>query len=151
MSISLNVRCFREISGLVVRDAACFWKVPGAAEAQDLQKPNFSVWLKLSASSTLAPVNHLKSNQRNRAFSLHQNNVRDQASIRWVRAHKYKHKHARRSYSIYRNHLSLPKGCQSCWFVLAPPPLRLFLEDRAGRRQSKTKWHVSSRIWMRYI
>lgn len=55
--------------------------LPGAAEAQDFQKPN--PLLKQSANWTLASVNHLKSNQRNWSFPLHHNKGRDQGCVRW--------------------------------------------------------------------
>lgn len=79
MPISLNVRCFREMSGLMVRAAACLH----APEKLRISKSQTSVLFKLSASSTGAPVDHWKSNQRNRSFSLHQTvpGIRDVSGV----------------------------------------------------------------------
>lgn len=68
MTISLNVRCFREVGGLVVRDATCLHAPEECQELQktgDFQTPEFPVSVELSGSSTLEPVNRLKPNQRN--------------------------------------------------------------------------------------
>ena len=45
---------------------------------------------------------------------------------------------------VHERYLSLPRDCQSCWSVLAPLPLHLFLEDQVGMRQAETSSCVSS-------
>lgn len=52
--------------------------------------------------------------------------------------------HTRGESGVHDKYLSLPRDCQSCWSVLAPLPLHLFLEDQVGRRQSETRSCVSS-------
>ena len=73
----------------------------------------------------------------------------------WQRKHRgVRHRvspHTHRTFmreerAVHERYLSLPRDCQSCWSVLAPPPLHLFLEDQVGRRQSETRSCVSSKF-----